>query len=107
MAQTETICKICNERYEITEIVPGIPTEEEIEGLARDNELYGDITCEYKSYNIGEGESGTDIFFSDEELVEFFENNERDFSDFEAEVAKHGYEVSEYQCGEIHIDVEE
>lgn len=98
MAQTVSVLVISNDKYQVAEITGCIPDKEDIEQLAIDNELYGDIECEYVSYNIGEGESYTDTFFTNEELIETYEKY-NDFDEFEKAIETTGYEINRYESG--------
>lgn len=107
MAQTISICNVYNNGYEVTEIERCIPDEEEIECIAIENELYGDITCEYRAYNIGEGESGIDFFFDDEEIIEIYKSVDCNSDKFEKEIEKRGHEIGCYSNGIIRVYVKD
>ena len=55
-----------------------------------------------KWYEIGEGESGTDTFFSDEQLIDLWNKG-----DFEKEIEKAGYEIEFISDDNISINAEE
>lgn len=104
MAQSVSILEISNDSYACTEVCSCIPDSEDVESLALDNDITGDVYCEYHCYNIGEGESGVDDFISEEDLVELYNNCD----DFEGAVEKeYGYETSEYASGNWSLFVEE
>ena len=107
MAQTISICDVYNNEYEVTGIECCIPDEEEVEFVAISNELYGDVTCEYRAYNIGEGESGVDYFFENEEIIEIYKSVDCDSDKFEKEIEKRGYEISCYSSGTIRVYVKD
>lgn len=105
MAQTISICEVYDGEYNVIAVTSCEPDEKEVEEIAIDNEMSGDIVCEYIAYNIGEGESGMDYFFSEEELLEMYKN--KSSLEFEKEIEKLGYEISAYSSGIVRVYVEE
>lgn len=79
---------------------PSVPTEEDIESLARDYELKGKVEATYEWYCVGEGESGIDIFFSDSEIATMDETG-----DFMKACESKGFSCDFIQGGTIRIDV--
>ena len=106
MAQSVSILVINNGEYEVVGTTSRIPDEEDIEVIAIDNDMYGEISCEYISYNIGEGESGIDEFFTDDELIGIY-NQFDNFGEFEQEIEKEGYDIDSYSSGSLSVYVEE
>lgn len=106
MAQTVSIMILSNNDYETIEVVRSIPTEDSVLELATDREFYGEIECSYVSYNIGEGESRIDTYFSDDELIYIFEQFD-DFELFEKEIESKGYSIERYSSGMIKVWNEE
>lgn len=105
MAQTVSIMIISDETCECVGLINNIPTEEDVESLACDYDLNGNIECDYVSYNIGEGESHMDTFFSDDELKDIY-NSVEDFGEFEDEIEKLGYTIDRYSSGHLSAYVE-
>lgn len=105
MAQTVSLCKVYDGEYSVIAVTSCLPDENEVEEIAIDNEMSGDIVCEYIAYNIGDGESGIDYFFSEEELLEMYKS--KGSYDFEKEIEKLGYEISAYSSGCINVYVED
>ena len=68
MAQTVVVVDLLDEVGNLAyDFFTYIPSSEELEGIAEENELLGAISCQYIGYNIGEGESDMDEFFSSKE----------------------------------------
>lgn len=105
MAQSISICEVYNGEYNVIVITSCEPDKEEVEEIAIDNELSGDVVCEYITYNIGEGESGMDYFFSEEEILEMYKN--KSSLEFEKEIEKFGYEISAYSNGTVRVYIDE
>lgn len=99
MAQTAVIIIIDNEPYE--EVWTSIPDREEMISIVKD--IYDienieegtEFEVEYEWYEIGEGESGTDYFFIDEDIIRMYNSD----IPFEDELAKRGYNTEMIQCG--------
>lgn len=100
MAQTISVLTVSNGEHDVVEVLCYAPSVEEVAGIAEDNEMFGDIDCEFNSYNIGEGESGTDFFFDEEELKEMYVNG-----NFEKDIESKGYDVNRYQSGTLSTTV--
>lgn len=84
------------------EVLGAMPDEEEATGLVMgmieereicENEDSYDVVTSW--YEIGEGESDTDCFFTDEELLAMCDDG--DYDEFEANILKKGYEVYHVQ----------
>ena len=105
MAQTISICEVYNDEYSVVAVTSCEPDINEVEEIAMENEMSGDVVCEYISYNIGEGESGIDYFFSEEELLEMYKS--KSSLEFEKEIEKLGYEISTYSSGTVRVYIEE
>ena len=98
MSQTAVIIHVDGALHQ--EVYPSLPDHEEIVQICKDfgytteDAAYEgddiDITCEW--YEIGSGESGTDDFFSDEEILAKFSHDNCE-KEFEAE----GYELDAIQ----------
>ena len=106
MAQTVSVLIISNFECETISVIHYIPREDDVQDIANENELYGDIECEYASYNIGDGESHTDSFFTDEDLVEMFEHRDG-FTEFEKKIESMGYTIELFSSGIIRVNNEE
>lgn len=101
MAQTISVLTVSNTDFEVVEVLGYAPSVEEIEGIAEANEMFGEIEGRFQSYNIGEGESGTDFFFDEEELKEMWLTGE-----FEKKVEEKGYSIEWYQSDTLYTELE-
>lgn len=70
MAQTVVFITVSDDTCSVTEVDSNIPTEDDIINIATDYNLEGQIRYSYVAGNIGEGESGVDFFYSEDELRE-------------------------------------
>lgn len=73
-----------------------VPDQDDIEQLSLDYEMSGSVEATYEWYEIGEGESDTDAFFTEEELKSMYE-------DFERNCEKRGMNCELIQSGMIVI----
>lgn len=104
MAQSISFLEIRNENYTCIETLDYTPSEEDVESLALDNDITGDVECEYCCYNIGEGESATETLIDEDILRDLYSESD----DFEEVIEKeYGYDVDVYQSGTIKVYVEE
>lgn len=99
MSQTVRISTINDVFYE--EIKTSFPDQEECiymvkealeEGYVAENDMY---EVETHWYEIGDGESGTDTFFTDDELIEWYKKGE--ISEIEKNAEERGHYVE--HCG--------
>ena len=93
MSQTARFTTVNGAFY--PEVFTSFPDHDEAVSLVEDmvedgailpSEDYYEVITDW--FEIGEGESGTDTFFTNDELVEFWNTG-----DFEKELKKKGYEV--------------
>ena len=104
MAQSISFLEIMNENYTCIETLNYTPSEEDVESLALDNDITGNVVCEYRCYNIGEGESATETLIDADILRDLYS----ECDDFEEIVkSEYGYDADVYQSGTIKVYVEE
>lgn len=109
MSQTMRIPKINDSFY--GEILTYFPDEEEAQGMVREAVTDGWLS-EYREYEvttdwyeIGEGESNTDYFFSDEELIEWY--NIGGIEEIEKRAKEKGYNVEHIQTDTVYVSAED
>lgn len=101
MSQRAVFIKVDNELYE--EIFHSVPDEEDCLSICLDVGMEsGEHEIEYEWYEIGDGESDTDEFFTEEELLDMKRKDR-----FEKYMEKQGYETELVQTGTIVIEVQE
>lgn len=108
MSQTVRIPKINDFFY--GEILTYFPDEDEArkmvkeatEGWLFENSDY-EVTTDW--YEIGEGESNTDYFFSDEELIEWY--NIGGIEEIEKRAKEKGYSVEHIQTDTVYVSAED
>ena len=75
--------------------------EEDARSLAYDNSLFGSIEASYEWYNVGEGESGMDCYFSSDDLEEIC------YDEFLPLCEEKGLDYELVQSGIVYADVSE
>lgn len=101
MSQRAVFIKVDNEQYE--EIFHSVPDEEDCLSICLDVGMEsGEHEIEYEWYEIGNGESDTDNFFIEEELLRMKREDR-----FEEYMKIQGYEIDLIQSGTIVIEVQE
>lgn len=101
MSQRAVFIEVDGEQYD--EILSSVPDEEDCLSICLDMDMTsGEHEIEYEWYEIGEGESDTDEFFVEEELLEMKRKGK-----FEDCMGKRGYETELVQSGTIVIEVRE
>lgn len=109
MSQTVRIPKINDFFY--GEILTYFPDEDEArkmvkealtDGWLSENSDYEVVT---EWYEIGEGESNTDSFFSDEELIEWY--NIGGIKEIEKKAGEKGYSVEHIQTDTVYVSAED
>lgn len=101
MSQRAVFVKVDNEQYE--EIFHSVPDGEDCLSICLDMGMEsGEHEIEYEWYEIGAGESDTDEFFIEEELLDMKRKDK-----FEEYMEKQGYETERVQSGTIMIEVQE
>ncbi len=78
-----------------------VPDEDYVVSLAEDYDLKGNIECLYEWYEIGEGESDTDTFFTDDEIADMFESG-----NFVKACEEKGYDCELVEYGTINASTE-
>lgn len=109
MSQTMRIPKINDSFY--GEILTYFPDEEEAQQMVKEAVTDGwlseyrdyEVTTEW--YEIGEGESNTDSFFSDEELIEWY--NIGGIEEIEKRAKEKGYNVEHIQTDTVYVSAED
>lgn len=105
MSQTVRFVKVNDVFY--PEVFTVFPDKEEamvfVVEMVEDEELDRDEEYEISAiwYEVGEGESRTDEFFTDKELIRMCENGNYDV--FEKRVKERGYEVHDIQKETIFV----
>lgn len=104
MSQTVKFTRIEDTLY--PEVLRGLPDRAEAISMAQEmvedglisesDDLYEVVT---HWYEIGEGESGMDTFFSDEQLLKWEENGE-----FVKKVEEAGYNAEHIECQTLYVD---
>lgn len=103
MAQTAVFIEMDSDNHSCLGFLSYIPDEDDLRCLAKDNELTGDVTGDYFAYNIGEGESGTDSFLSEEDLKDLYVGG-----NFEKNLEKKfNLSASVYESGSVSVYVDE
>ena len=109
MSQTMRIPKINDSFY--GEILTYFPDEEEAQEMVSEAVTDGWLS-EYREYEvttdwyeIGEGESNTDYFFSDEELIEWY--NIGGIEEIEKRAKEKGYNVEHIQTDTVYVSAED
>lgn len=101
MSQRAVFVEVDGEQYE--EIFHSVPDEEDCLSICLDMEMEsGEHEIKYEWYEIGEGESDTDEFFIEEELLRMKKEDR-----FEEYMKIQGYETELVQSGTIMIEVRE
>lgn len=101
MSQRAVFVKVDNEQYK--EIFHSVPDGEDCLSICLDVGMEsGEHEIEYEWYEIGDGESDTDEFFIEEELLDMKRKDK-----FEEYMEKQGYETELVQTGTIVIEVQE
>lgn len=77
MSQRVVIIELNDTNKIFRHIQSNVPDQEEIEQLSQDYEMCGSMEATYEWYEIGEGESDTDTFFTEEELESMSEDLEK------------------------------
>lgn len=109
MSQTMRIPKINDSFY--GEILTYFPDEEEAQEMVKEAMTdgclseYGDYEVSTDWYEIGEGESNTDYFFSDEELIEWY--NSGGIEEIEKRASEKGYNVEHIQTDTVYVSAED
>ena len=99
MSQRAVFIEVDGEQYE--EIFHSVPDEEDCLFICLDMEMEsGEHEIKYEWYEIGDGESDTDEFFIEEELLRMKRKDK-----FEEYMEKQGYEMELIQSGIIMIEV--
>ncbi len=99
MSQRAVIIKIDGETHE--EVWTSIPDREDMLSIIKDIydiediDEWAEIEVEYEWYEIGKGESNTDLFFIDEDIIRMYNSD----IPFEEELEKRGYDVDMIQYG--------
>lgn len=78
-----------------------IPDVDDVASIAKDYDLKGNIECSYEWYEIGEGESNTDTFFTNDEIAAMFETG-----DFVKVCKEKGYDCELVEYGTINASTE-
>lgn len=109
MSQIMRIPKINDSFY--GEILTYFPDEEEAQEMVSEAVTDGWLS-EYREYEvttdwyeIGEGESNTDYFFSDEELIEWY--NIGGIEEIEKRAKEKGYNVEHIQTDTVYVSAED
>lgn len=101
MSQRAVFVEVDGEQYE--EIFHSVPDGEDCLSICLDMGMEsGEHEIEYEWYEIGAGESDTDEFFIEEELLDMKRKDK-----FEEYMEKQGYETELVQSGTIMIEVQE
>ena len=109
MSQTMRIPKINDSFY--GEILTYFPDEEEAQEMVKEAMTdgclseYGDYEVTTDWYEIGEGESDTDYFFSDEELIEWY--NVGGIEEIEKRAREKGLDVEHIQTDTVYVSAED
>lgn len=109
MSQTMRIPKINDSFY--GEILTYFPGEEEAQEMVKEAVTdgclseYGDYEVTADWYEIGDGESDTDCFFSDEELIEWY--NVGGIEEIEKRAREKGYNVEYIQTDTVYVAAED
>lgn len=109
MSQTMRIPKINDSFY--GEILTYFPDEEEAQEMVKEAMTggclseYGDYEVTTDWYEIGEGESDTDYFFSDEELIEWY--NVGGIEEIEKKAREKGLDVEHIQTDTVYVSAED
>lgn len=109
MSQTMRIPKINDSFY--GEILTYFPDEEEAQEMVKEAVTdgclseYGDYEVTTDWYEIGEGESNTDYFFSDEELIEWY--NSGGIEEIEKRANEKGYNLEHIQTDTVYVSAED
>lgn len=105
MSQTAVFVKLEDSEgcLVVQEILTGVPAEECIIVLALEEDMSGSVEATYEWYEVGDGESGMDFFFLDEELLTMYGN---DGDDFIKKCEEKGYATERIQYGTISVTVE-
>lgn len=107
MAQKVVFIFVENELSE--EILSFTPDKDELIQAARDMEYETSendtgVNVQFEWYDIGEGESDTDIFFSDKELYQIMKNRKQNF---QKEIEQRGFFCELIQEDDIFIPNED
>ena len=101
MSQRAVFIEVDGEQYE--EIFHSVPDKEDCLSICLDMEMEsGEHEIKYEWYEIGEGESDTDEFFIEEELLRMKKEDR-----FEEYMKIQGCEMELVQSGTIMIEVRE
>ena len=109
MSQTMRIPKINDSFY--GEILTYFPDEEEAQEMVKEAMTdgclseYGDYEVTTDWYEIGEGESNADYFFSDEDLIEWY--NSGGIEAIEKILSEKGYNVEHIQTDTVYVSAED
>lgn len=99
MSQRAVFIEVDGEQYD--EILSSVPDEEECLSICLDmNMENSEHEIKYEWYEIGDGESDTDEFFTEKELLDVKRKDE-----FEEYMEKQGYTTGLVQSGTIVIEV--
>jgi len=81
-------------------------TEEEAIEEANSYDMDGEIIAEYYCYNIGEGESGVDEYFTEDELKDAFEGAQDGDVSFEKFCESYGHSAEVYDQGSYKFTID-
>jgi len=99
MAQQVTFINIESDYENVITVTTGAVTEEDVREEANSYDFDGNIKSSYYCYNIGEGESGADEFFTEDELRDAFEADLLHNEDFSVFCNSRGYVADVYEQG--------
>ena len=102
MSQNICLVELCNGIETVMVVMDHTELlEEDARSLAYGNELFGSIEASYEWYNVGEGESGMDCYFSSNDLEEICND------EFLPLCEERGLDYELVQSGVVYVDVNE